>query len=149
MLGLKIASYIQTWSPKNLEGLLMWFKHNDGLEDAGGDFPVDGENIAVWRDQSGNSNDASGLTNPPTYKLSETSPDFDVAAAGFSIPQQNLGKFAIYWRCKLYGDIAADVFVNDAQSTADDFLRINNTTQIRAQINNGSNINFTTNKIIL
>jgi hypothetical protein len=77
-----------TLLPTDLEGLVVWLRADvDVFEDLGGMTPADDDSpVRLWRDHSGNANDATaGSDTAPTYRTSNATtglPDVDVTTTG-------------------------------------------------------------------
>lgn len=133
------------WTPAELTGLVGWYRYNTDLVVSGGStFPDNGEDIGRWRDQSGNSNDASKADDVPSYDKVYESVFFDSTAETLDIPQLTLGEFAIYVRMR-FTDTSintSDILMKD-DTTAYNFWRIQTTTGIRCKIGGSSSLNYT------
>ena len=95
------ASRRPTFTPASIAGLTLWLKADVGAyQDSGGTTPcTNGTTVAVWKDQSGNGNDASQVTGAarPTFTTGELnglpgvvfndSPPTYLATSAFSLPQ--------------------------------------------------------------
>ena len=142
-LGLNIGTTGGAWTPKNLSGLQAWFKFDTGLEESDESTPENGENVTKWTDQSGNDNDLTApnqyFTYNSTYGAVESA---DTVNSKFHLDTQlNIsGQFALYMRvsASTISTGANDLFFYDKDSSGEDFLRIQSTTEVRAKIANGT-----------
>ena len=123
------------FSPSNISSLIHWYKHSEGIEEADGSFPEDGEQITAWRDQKGSEDITSGTgtfmvwndtekaltANGDTKKLT-TSGDVTIS-----------GGFSMYVRIKFVAISSGDVFVQDKDDVGM-FFRVNSSTAIKMKI---------------
>ena len=124
-LGNNVSDSARSWTPGDLPGLRVWYKFNEGLENDAGAFPANAEEIEVWRDQSGQGNDATATNDDVTYALEEKAPFFLTNAAGFTFTKQQLGGCTLFFRIKfLTGqNIDSGDILTDSASTSD-FIKI-------------------------
>ena len=145
-LGNTVSDSARSWTPSDLPGLRLWYKFNQGLENESGAFPANTEEIEVWRDQSGNANDATATTDDVTYNGTEKCPFFLTVQSKFEFQKLVLGECSIFLRLKFQtgqnidsGDIFAD------SATTNDFIKIQNNSsgseEVRWKVN-GSNKKF-------
>ena len=140
MLALKLALSLNSskypsssaWSPTDETSLEAWYQKDTLIS------TVDGK-VSVWGDSSGNNiemrQDTAG--NRPSFSSGVLT--FDNAASTFltSVGQISLsGDFTI--GAKLKPDTNVGVIVADITATGE-FLRFNNTTNLRIKVDNGAN----------
>ena len=155
MLGLGLSvdrqPYVGGWTPSDLSGLVGWYRFNTGIHKLGTTtFPVNGEDVGRWVDQSGNGNDATKSSNVPSYNSTLSSIFFDSTAETLDIPQLTLGEFSIYIRLRFTDTTitTGDILVKD-DTSANNFWRIQGTTQIRCKIGGSASINYTLHSSII
>ena len=124
-LGNNVSDSARSWTPADLPSLKVWYKFNQGLESEEGIFPANNEEIEVWRDQSGQGNDATATNDEVTYALEEKAPFFLTNTAGFTFPKQQIAAGSLFFRIKFQtgqnidsGDILAD------SASTSDFIKI-------------------------
>tara|TARA_R110001583_G_scaffold40461_2_gene129235 strand:- start:4761 stop:5501 length:741 start_codon:yes stop_codon:yes gene_type:complete len=144
------------WTPRKFgSSLKLWLRKDTGITESDGTPAENGEDIEKWLDQSGLNNDmldASAGTKEWTYNStaggsesadSENS-KFFLAADGSKDITFTAG-FACYARFSISAVTtgAHDLFVYDSDDTANDFLRLQTTTEVRSKINGGTKIGWT------
>ena len=126
--------------PENVSSLIHWYKHAEGLEDAGGAFPDDDEAIEVWRDSKG-SND--GTTNQYDILWDDTNKAVvSPASAGFVLADELTftGAFSIYFRIQyVQTPNATDIFSQDTSNANDMHIGVRSANLFRAKIDGNLN----------
>ena len=127
--------------PENVSSLIHWYKHAEGLEDAGGAFPDDDEKIIIWRDSKG-SNDATSLDTDDSGTDSSLWDNTNKAVVsdaigGFTLASRlTLGSFSMYFRIQfVQTPTTNDIFTRQNPPDHNNmFVRIQAANLFRAKI---------------
>ena len=139
MLGLgsslATSGVTSEFSPSNISSLIHWYKHSEGIEEADGSFPEDGEQITAWRDQKGSEDVTSGEGTFMTWNDTEEAlvANGDTKKLRTSGDVTLSGRWSMYVRIKFVAVSSGDVFVQDTDD-AGMFFRINSATTVKMKI---------------
>ena len=147
-LGLNIKTSGGAWTPAKLSNLEMWCRFDTGIQESDASTPEDGENITKWTDQSSNNNDLTASSAHFTYDSATggvESADSTNSILHLDTELNLSGQFAMYIRvsCSTISAGNTDLFFSDKDNISQDFLRVHNTTEIRAKIESSTKIGFT------
>jgi len=137
MLGLGnslISGTVIPFTPASFgSDLLLWLRHDTGLQESDGTTPEDGENVVQWTDQSSQGNNATASSNYPDYIATGGYVDFASTSEALRTDSNiSLDELACYVRLKYTNTTfsSADIFLDDPDVSAN-FWRLHSSTTIR------------------
>ncbi len=147
-LNIRTTKVGSEWTPANLPCLLAWYKFDTGMSNTTGGSPIDADDIASWRDQSGNDNH---LTAPNNYFEYEASTGSAVSVNDsndkfYMTNQLNFEQFSLYMRVLVSKSDsgATDLLFLDKDTSSTDFFRVQSATEVRCKVNGASAIKWGT-----
>tara|TARA_R100000315_G_C5186448_1_gene108463 strand:+ start:139 stop:849 length:711 start_codon:yes stop_codon:yes gene_type:complete len=136
------------WTPNKLSSLLHWYRKDTDILESDGSRAEDGDDITQWSDQKG-SNHLTASNN--FYQFDEdsggvSSEDSSNDKLNFTNQLNFSGQFSMYMRVKLstISGSSTDLFFYDADTSSQDFFRVQSTSEFRGKIDNSLKIGFST-----
>tara|TARA_R100001082_G_scaffold95303_1_gene62439 strand:- start:1723 stop:2454 length:732 start_codon:yes stop_codon:yes gene_type:complete len=142
------ADIIPEWvTPADFgDSLLLWLRHDTGLQESDGSTPEDGEDITQWTDKSSHARHATASSNYPDYIATGGYVDFTGTSEALRLAGDalELTTFSCYVRLTYNNDTlnSQDILLDDPD-TSSNFWRIQSSTQIRVRLSAGGSKNFT------
>ena len=142
------ADIIPEWiTPADFgDSLLLWLRHDTGLQKSGGSAPSDGDDITQWTDKSSHARHATASSNYPSYVAADDHLAFDGTSEALELAGDalELTTFSCYIRLKYTSATltSSDILLDDP-GTAANFWRIQNSTMIKVKLSASSAKNFT------